>query len=131
MRSRRSRRRLADTPGERLVQATIIFARLTNKAEQCEKEKRACDQRPPKQLEVEGHGRVIPPNKACDLINVTVGIDNTRLRTGHDDIGCGWDGSEYLDEGNSHQADVSATIGIGSRLHVVLSAFVERVNGHD
>ncbi len=100
-----------------------MFARLTSKAEEREKGKRACDQRPAKQLEVEGHHRVILPNKACDLIDLgkvpvhgspTLPRYNTRLRIGHGDTGPDRNGPEYLDEGYGHQAKVSATIGTGN-----------------
>ena len=118
-----SRRRLADTSGERLVQAMIMFARLTGKAEQREKDKRACDQRPAKQLDVEGRHRVIPPNYACELIDLgivpvhgspTLPRYDTHLRIRHDEIGPERNGPEYLDEGDGHQAEVSATIGTGN-----------------
>ena len=116
-----------------------MFARLTSKAEEPEKDKRACDQRPAKQLD-EGRLRVIPPNKACDLIDLGIVAVHgsptrprydTSFRIGHDDISPDRNGSEYLDKGNTHQAEVSATIGTRNKLHVGPSALVERVNGHD
>jgi hypothetical protein len=97
----------------------ILLARLTNKAEQREKYKRARDQRPAKYLEVAGRHRVIPPNKACDLVDlgiVTVQDSparprhDTQLRIGHDVKRPQRNGPKYLNEGNSHQADVSTTI---------------------
>jgi len=117
-----------------------MFARLTTKAKQREKEKRACDQRPAKQLEVEGHDRIIPPTQACELLDVGIVAMHaspalprydTHLRNDHDVIRAQWNGPEYLDDGNSHQAEVQATIGTGDELQLFLSALVERVNGHD
>ena len=118
----------------------IMFARLTSQAEEREKHKRASDQRPAKQLDVEGQKRVIPPNRACDLIDLGIvpvhaspapPRHDTRLCIGHDVIRPNRNGPEHLDEGNGHQAEVPATIGTGNQLHVGSSALVERANGHD
>ena len=108
-----------------------MFARLTTKAKQREKEKRASDQRPAKQLEVEGRHMIIPPNKACDLLDVVAMHASpalpryeTHLRNDHDVIRAQWNGPEYLDDGNSHQAEIQATIGTGDELQLFLSALV-------
>lgn len=134
-----SGRRLADTSGERLVQTIIMFARLPSKAKQREKDKRACNKRPARHLEVERQYRVIPPNKACNLLDLgivavhaspTLPRYNTQLRIGHEVVRPQWDGPKYLHKGYNHQAEVPATIGSRNQLHMVLSALVERVNGH-
>jgi hypothetical protein len=100
-----------------------MFARLASKAEQREKDKRACNKRPAKQLEVEGRHRVISPSKACDLYDLGIVAMHaspahprydTRLRIGHDVIRPHWNGLEYLNGGNGHQAEVPASIGTGS-----------------
>ena len=98
-----------------------MFARLTSKAEQREKEKRACDQRPAKQLELRVHTGVILPNKACDLqdLGIVAVHDSparprhTHLRVGDDEKHPQRNGPEDLDGRNCHQAEVLATIGIG------------------
>jgi len=46
-----------------------MFTRLTTKAEQREKDKRACDRRPTGHLETHSHLGDILPNEACDLID--------------------------------------------------------------
>jgi hypothetical protein len=82
-----------------------MFARLTSKAEQREKDKRACNKRPAIHLQSKGYRRVIPPKEACDLSDLgTVAMHaspalpgyDTHLRTGHDVIRPYRNGPEYL-----------------------------------
>ena len=116
-----------------------MFASLTGKPEESEKDKRACDQRPAKQLETEGRRRVVLPSKARDLSDLrilpvhgspTLPAHDAHLRIGHYVIGRNRYGPEYLGERNGHQAEVWATIGTGNELHVGSSASVECINGH-
>ena len=56
--------RVADTTGDRRVQATIMLARLIRKAKEAEKDESARDKRPTVCLDAAG---VLPPNDAWDL----------------------------------------------------------------
>jgi hypothetical protein len=123
-----------------------MLARLSRKAEEREKYKRACDKRPAEHLELDSDIWVILPNDTWDLddlgiVTVRVGpafprVD-TNLRIPHDDIRPQGNGPEYLDGGNAHQAEVSATTETMGRRHPLpeLSgptiALVERINGYD
>ena len=100
-----------------------MSARLASKAEQREKDKRASDQRPAKHLEVEGNHRATPPSRTCDLYDLgIVPVHASPARPGHDThLRISYDakrsdrnGRKYLDEGNSHQAEVLAMFGIGN-----------------
>jgi len=100
-----------------------MLARLSSKAEQREKKKRAEDKRPAKHLEVDSHLGVILPSKARDLydlgiVPVHVGPAlpryDTRLRVFHNVICPQRNGPQNLGNRNSHQAEVPATIGTGN-----------------
>ncbi len=117
---------IADTTGDRGVHTTIIFTRLTRKAEECEKGKCVQDNRPAEQLEVKNAIGVILPNRSWDpddlgIVSVRGGptsprID-TKLRTVRDVDYCQRNGLKYPGGRNQHQTDVPATSETRGRQH--------------
>ena len=110
-----SKRRVADTTGKRCVHTTIMSTSFLRKADEREKDKRTHDQRPAEYLEANSPFWIILPNKAWDLKNlgivaVRVGPAyprrDTDFRIVHDKKCPQWNGSEYLDDANGHQAEV-------------------------
>ena len=137
-----SERRVADMTSDRRVQPTIMLERLVRKAKEREKDKSARDQRPAEHLEADFHTRVIPPDRACDLVDfgivaVRVGPAfprcDTALHIGDDDIRPQRNAPEYIGGRKGHQPEVTATAKTLRRHHLLelTLVLVERANGRD
>ena len=90
-----------------------MFARINRKAEQREKDKCTCDQRPAVYLDAHSRLGDILPNRTWDLLDhgivaVRVGPTlpryDTRRCIGHDKKCRQWDGGKYLNRGDGYQA---------------------------
>jgi len=94
-----------------------MFARLSRKAKQREKDKRACDKRPAEHLQFHSHLRVILPSDAWDLrdhriVSMRVGPALPRVETllsiGHNKKRRYRNGRKYIGGRYDHQAEIPA-----------------------
>ena len=114
-----SERRVADTSGDRRVQAAIMLASLIREAKEREKHESARDKRPTVCLETTRVQRVSLPNRVWDLVDmgvVAVRIGpaspscDISLRTIDDEIRPQRDGPDYLGRRKGHQPEIPTTV---------------------